>query len=80
MRHYRQALVLYRELGCSYDEADTLERLGDTYLALGDADQAHDTWQWTLKLYHTQNRPHETVSMASAPFDEASLSPHPRGR
>lgn len=53
---YRQAVALLREIGNAHGEADTLVRLGEAHLALGDRRQARTTWQQALHLYEAQNR------------------------
>ena len=47
---YQQALRLYRESGDRYNEADTLQSLGDTYLAAGDPESATRAWQNALTI------------------------------
>lgn len=53
---YYQALVLYREVGNTYLEADTLEHLGHAHLALGALAQAREVWCQALELYRAQHR------------------------
>jgi tetratricopeptide (TPR) repeat protein len=54
--YYRQALALRREHGNTYQEADTLISLGQTYAALGDDERARAEWRQALRLYQAQQR------------------------
>ena len=47
---------MYRQAGNAYIEADTLERLGRTHLAMGSRGEARAVWQLALDLYRTQGR------------------------
>ncbi|WP_396122955.1 tetratricopeptide repeat protein [Actinokineospora sp. UTMC 2448] len=53
---YRQALELRKTIGDTYLEADTLEKLGCSYFALGDYGQARRIWQLALQFYRQQGR------------------------
>jgi tetratricopeptide (TPR) repeat protein len=54
---YRMALATLREVGNSYHEADTLDKLADVRTALGQFSEARDAWQQALQLYQAQDRP-----------------------
>ncbi len=45
---YQRALDLFRKLGDRFTEATTLNRLGDSYLAVGDAEAARTAWHDSL--------------------------------
>ncbi|MFJ9007904.1 tetratricopeptide repeat protein [Streptomyces canus] len=47
---YRNALALYRRVGVPYAEADTMGRLGDTYLSAGRPELAHVEWTEALRI------------------------------
>ncbi|MFC0554156.1 BTAD domain-containing putative transcriptional regulator [Planotetraspora thailandica] len=47
---YDDALRLYREVGDRYQEAGTLGRLGDTYVAIGDQPMATTVWRQALAI------------------------------
>ena len=53
---YHEALVLYRDSGNAFMEADTLDHLGRAYAAFGEHDQAFDAWARALELYRAQGR------------------------
>ncbi len=54
--YYQQALDAYERLNFDYQKADTLERIGDTYLALGEPGRADDMWRQAIRLYEAQRR------------------------
>ena len=56
IRHYRQALAVYRDHGHAYHVAGSLDRLGHPHAALGQHDQARAVWREALKLYQDQHR------------------------
>ena len=56
VRHYRRALTLFRDIGHSYESANTLDNLGHPYVALGHHSQARAAWQEALELYRQQER------------------------
>jgi DNA-binding SARP family transcriptional activator/Tfp pilus assembly protein PilF len=56
LNRYRRALELRRELGNSYDQATTLEHLGETHHALGQHNQTGPAWRQALTLYEAQHR------------------------
>jgi tetratricopeptide (TPR) repeat protein len=47
---YREAVLLYRELGDRYNEADALVHLGDTRCAADDPADAWGNWQQALDI------------------------------
>lgn len=47
---FQCALRLYREIGDTFSEANTLRHLGDTYLAVGDPGSARTVWEHALRL------------------------------
>ncbi|HEY0620268.1 MAG TPA: hypothetical protein VGD15_21860, partial [Kribbella sp.] len=53
---YQEALALHQELGATYGEADTWDRLGHAHSALGGDDVAEDARRRALELYETQHR------------------------
>ncbi|ONI89655.1 hypothetical protein ALI144C_04455 [Actinosynnema sp. ALI-1.44] len=56
VEHYQLALTLLRQLGYTYEVANTLDGLGDSHLALGEHDQARVTWREAQELYRAQQR------------------------
>lgn len=56
IRHYQEALTLYRTLGNSTQAANTLNRLGHSHTALGHQDQARAVWREALELYRQKGR------------------------
>ncbi|MFD0199152.1 MULTISPECIES: AfsR/SARP family transcriptional regulator [Saccharothrix] len=50
VRCYREALPRYRESGDRWEEAATLQRLGDTHVLAGDHDAAREVWQAALDI------------------------------
>jgi tetratricopeptide (TPR) repeat protein len=57
LRYYQQALTVYRRhLGDSYNEADTVDRVGDVHAARGHRSAAHDAWRQAGDLYRAQHR------------------------
>ncbi|HJP78846.1 MAG TPA: tetratricopeptide repeat protein [Pseudonocardiaceae bacterium] len=54
--YLEQALALRRELGNPYFEADTLDRLAQAQIALGEAARAESAWREALRLYRAQHR------------------------
>lgn len=53
---YQRALAIRRDLGDTYQSANTLDRLGYPHAALGQYDQARIVWQEALDLYRQQGR------------------------
>jgi tetratricopeptide (TPR) repeat protein len=53
---YLRALTLFRDLGHAYQEADTLVKLGDAYVAFGHLSGARDAWHQALDLFEKQHR------------------------
>ncbi|WP_409463441.1 BTAD domain-containing putative transcriptional regulator [Amycolatopsis sp. GA6-003] len=66
VEHYREALALYRESGNTYLEADTLEHLGHTHRAMGEAGEARTVWQLALDLFRAQGRFAEVNAVETA--------------
>ncbi len=56
VRHYDEAAVLYHSLGHRYLLADTLERIGNPCLVLGQAERAATAWREAVELYRQQGR------------------------
>lgn len=54
--YYRQALDAYERLNFDYQKVDTLERIGDTCVALGQPAKGADVWRQAKRLYEAQNR------------------------
>jgi hypothetical protein len=48
--------VPHREMGAPHSVAETLERLGHPYTALGRTDEAQDAWRGAAALYLAQHR------------------------
>lgn len=55
LTNYQRALALSRELSNIFHEAEILRRLGETYLALGDDEQARYSWEVALRLHEQQH-------------------------
>jgi tetratricopeptide (TPR) repeat protein len=55
--HYRNAIAMYQELTDYYQEARVLRRLGDTYLAAGDAVSARTSWGQAMAILDQLNLP-----------------------
>lgn len=53
--NYQRALALSRDLSNIFHEAEILHRLGETYLALGDEEQARHSWELALRLHEQQH-------------------------
>jgi tetratricopeptide (TPR) repeat protein len=51
-----RALVLRREVGDTYHEANALDRLGFVYTALGQPQQAREAWNEAMIIYQAQLR------------------------
>ncbi|MEJ2856713.1 MULTISPECIES: AfsR/SARP family transcriptional regulator [unclassified Saccharothrix] len=64
--HYERALALLRELGHSYEEANTLERLGHVLSDLGEPAEARRTWREALRLHTAQHRTAEADRVRTA--------------
>ncbi|TCO55740.1 tetratricopeptide repeat protein [Actinocrispum wychmicini] len=47
IHYYQQSLALSRELGDQYNEATTLDRLGDTFHSADNHVDAHELWRRT---------------------------------
>ncbi|MBB5959803.1 DNA-binding SARP family transcriptional activator [Saccharothrix tamanrassetensis] len=56
LRHYLHTLTLFRRVGNTYQTADTLERLGQTHLALGRPAEARLAWSQASDLYRAHRR------------------------
>jgi tetratricopeptide (TPR) repeat protein len=54
--HYEQGLLLARERGYAFLQADLYEHLGDTYADLDDLHRARAAWEQSLRLYEAQQR------------------------
>jgi tetratricopeptide (TPR) repeat protein len=55
--YHRRALGLFREIGDRTGEAETLNGLGEVFLATGRPGQARRHWQEALTLYTTLGAP-----------------------
>jgi tetratricopeptide (TPR) repeat protein len=51
-----RALAMFREYGHTYDEANALDRLAETYTALDRHAEARAAWQRAATLYRSQHR------------------------
>jgi DNA-binding SARP family transcriptional activator/tetratricopeptide (TPR) repeat protein len=56
LSYYHRALGQRRAIGNKYHVADTLEAMGDPYVALGQCELAKKMWQEALALYAEQGR------------------------
>jgi DNA-binding SARP family transcriptional activator/tetratricopeptide (TPR) repeat protein len=54
---YERSAQLYRDLGDRFNEADTLDHLGDTQLRAGDAAAARATWHRALLIFEEIGHP-----------------------
>ncbi|GAA2795144.1 ATP-binding protein [Crossiella cryophila] len=54
--YYQQALTVFRDLGNTYEEANTLAKLAAAQHSLGAPEQAGDCWRQALRLYRQQGR------------------------
>ena len=55
---YQQALSLFTELGNRYNQAEVLDRLGDTHHAAGDQRRAQEVWRQALAIFDDLNSPY----------------------
>lgn len=53
---YQQALTLFRDLGSTFQEADTRANLAEAHHMLGQHEQARAAWPQALRLYQAQHR------------------------
>jgi tetratricopeptide (TPR) repeat protein len=65
LSYYQQALRRCQELDDAYEEANTLERIGQTHLDLGDPTEARAAWGRALALYTAQHRGNDAKRMES---------------
>ena len=56
LEYFGRALAIYRDRGNMYGEAESLDHLAATHLAVDRRDQARATWTRALELYHAQFR------------------------
>jgi DNA-binding SARP family transcriptional activator/tetratricopeptide (TPR) repeat protein len=75
IQHYRDALRLLTEIGSHYFAANTLGRLGDTYVMLGSHDEARAAWQQAVAMYQKQGRADDAARVQQR-FEESG-SPTP---
>ncbi|MBN6040317.1 BTAD domain-containing putative transcriptional regulator [Amycolatopsis sp. 195334CR] len=68
--YFQAALVVYRELGYTADEADTFDRIGDAYRELGELAEARRAWDEAITRYRQHNRG-EQVSRVEAKLGAA---------
>ncbi|MEV4319488.1 BTAD domain-containing putative transcriptional regulator [Actinocrispum sp. NPDC049592] len=54
--YYKQAQTLFHDIGNTYEEANTLANLGDTYTTLGDHVAARQARREAIALYQAQGR------------------------
>lgn len=73
--HYREALVLYRELDNSYEEATVLHHLGDVHAACGEFGEARE--QWARALSCTRFRDARARRKQCAATSENDAGPAP---
>ena len=55
--YHRRAIEVFEEFQDRYSEAATLDRLGDTSLAAGDANAAHEAWRQALAILSALRHP-----------------------
>lgn len=55
--YHRRAIEVFAEFQDRYSEAATLDRLGDTSLAAGDANEALDAWRQALAILSALRHP-----------------------
>jgi hypothetical protein len=55
--------TVFRDIGDTYNQADTLDSIGQPYVALGHSEQARTGWLEALTLYQAQ---HRTAGMRGA--------------
>jgi len=66
-RHrFEQSLARFRSIGNRYDEANALEDLGGTYVALAESSAARTTLRQALTLYRMQGRDTQADRVAQA--------------
>ncbi|MEV6603597.1 BTAD domain-containing putative transcriptional regulator [Kutzneria sp. NPDC051319] len=65
LSYYELALRRCQELDDAYEEANTLERIGQTHLDLGDSAEARAAWARALALYTAQHRGKDVKRMES---------------
>jgi tetratricopeptide (TPR) repeat protein len=56
IEHYQNARSIRAGLGHSYDEANTIDRLGDAYVDFRETDKAQNMWQAAREMYLQQGR------------------------
>jgi tetratricopeptide (TPR) repeat protein len=56
LANYHDALALWRTHGHTYDQPETLVRVGDTYAALGRTVDSRRVWQQAIDFYLAQHR------------------------
>jgi hypothetical protein len=52
----RQALTVFRDIGDTYNQTDSLDSIGHPYMALGHSEQARTGWLEASTLYQAQHR------------------------
>ncbi|WP_409496569.1 tetratricopeptide repeat protein [Amycolatopsis sp. cmx-11-12] len=89
LKHYHAALTLFRQLGNTYLEADTLVNIAYAHAVQGDTQHSRDSGERALQLYRIQGRRDEAAQIqrhfyrpirpsGDEPAESAALSPSSR--
>lgn len=63
---YQHAISGYHQTGNTYHLANSLDRVGDTYLAMGDQDAVRVHWQEAVELFRQQGRDSDADRLTKA--------------